>query len=134
MILNCGLESIKLRYKINQAQSLKMKESNIYIHLWQKYRPVIINMMKLATEKPQIYQLSKHEFEAIGDRTSSGYSFNLEIINGILANNIDGTAVARDLFEVLKSSKTANSIMQENYIKINLTSDFKLKIQIQTAP
>lgn len=111
-----------------------MKESNIYIHLWQKYRPVIIRMMKLATAKPQIYQLSNHEFEAIGDRISSGYSFNLEINSGILANNIEGTAVARDLFEVLKSSKTANSIMQGNYIKINLTNDFKLKVQIQPAP
>ena len=106
-----------------------MKESNIYFQLWQKYRPVIISKMKLAISEVQIYQLSKHEFEAIGDRESSGYAFNLEIMNGILVNSIDGTAVARDLFEVLKSSKTAKDLMQQHFFKINLTNDFKLKIQ-----
>lgn len=106
-----------------------MKESNIYIQLWQKYRPIIIGKMKLAIVEPQFYQLSNYEFEAIGDRTSSGYSFNLEISNGILANNIDGTAVARDLFDVLKSSATAKELMKVHYFKINLTTDFKLIIQ-----
>ena len=88
--------------------------------------------MKLALNEVQFYQLSKHEFEAIGYRESSGYAFNLEIKNGIVTNTIDGTAVARDLFEVLKSSITAKELMQVHYFKINLTSDFKLKIQTQT--
>jgi hypothetical protein len=107
-----------------------MKESSIYTQLWQKYRPVVISKMKLALEGAQEYQLSKHEFETIGERKSSGYSFNLEINRGMLANKISGTAVARDLFAVLKSSKTATELMQTNYFKINLTKDYKLKIQI----
>jgi len=78
-----------------------MKDTKIYQPLWQKYRPVIISIMKLAAE-PQEYQLSKHEFEAIGDREKAGYTFNLEIKNGIVVNNIEGTVVARDLFAVLK--------------------------------
>lgn len=106
-----------------------MTHSNIYNLLWQKYRPVIISKLKQALIESQDYQLSKHEFEAIGDRTNSGYSFNLEIKNGVLQNNIDGTAVARDLFEVLKSSETAKELMKDNYFKINLTKDFTLKIQ-----
>ena len=85
--------------------------------------------MKAAKDVPQEYQLFKHEFEAIGDRTKSGYSFNLEIKNGDLKNNIGGTAVARDLFEVLKSSETAKELMKDNYFKINLTKNFILKIQ-----
>jgi len=107
-----------------------MKESNIYIPIWQKYKPVILTNMKLALEETQDYQLAKSEFEAIGERISSGYSFNLEIRNGIINNNISGSAVARDLFEVLKNSKTAIKIMQDNFIKINLTNDFILKINV----
>lgn len=106
-----------------------MKETNIYILLWQKYRPVIISKMRSALETSQEYQLTKHEFEAIGDRTNSGYGFNLEIKNGIVQNNIEGTAVARDLYEVLKSSETAKMLMINNYFKINLTKDFILTIQ-----
>ncbi len=106
-----------------------MKDSNIYNSLWNKYKPVLTSKLKQALVEPQDYQLSKHEFEAIGDRTNSGYSFNLEIKNGVLKNNIGGTAVARYLFEVLKSSATAKELMKDNYFKINLTKDFTLKIQ-----
>jgi hypothetical protein len=106
-----------------------MKDSNIYNSLWQKYKPVIISKLKQAGIEQQEYQLSKHEFEAIGDRKNSGYAINLEIENGILKNNIDGSAVARDLFEVLKSSATAKELMKNNYFKINLTKNFKLTIQ-----
>ena len=106
-----------------------MKDANIYILLWQKYRPVIISKMKAAMVTSQEYKLTKHEFEAIGDRTNSGYGFNLEIKNGIVQNNIEGTAVARDLYEVLKSSETAKTLMVNNHFKINLTKDFTLVIQ-----
>ena len=106
-----------------------MNESNIYITLWEKYRPAILSKMKLALTEPQSYPLSKHEFEAIGDRLSSGYSFNLELRDGKLMNNIDGTAVARDLLAVLKKSKTANELMKDSYYKINFSKDFKLLIQ-----
>jgi len=106
-----------------------MKDSNIYLPLWQKYRLVIISKMIMAIESTQEYPLFKHEFEAIGERISSGYAFNLEIKNGILQNNIDGTAVARDLYEVLKGSESAKAIMKSNNFKINLTKDFKLIIQ-----
>lgn len=106
-----------------------MNDSNIYIPFWQKYRPVILSKMKAALESAQEYPMSKHEFEAIGDRTSSGYSFNLEIKNGILQNNIDGTAVARDLHAVLKSSETAKALLKNTSFKINLSKEFKLTIQ-----
>ncbi len=108
-----------------------MKESNIYIPLWEKYKPAIVGKMKLAISESQEFQLSKHEFEAIGDRSSCGYSFNLEIKNGVLANDISGTAVARDLLEVLKNSKTSKDLIQNNHVKINFSKDFILKIRIK---
>jgi hypothetical protein len=107
-----------------------MKDSNIYIPLWQKLKPIIVSKMKEALIVPQEYPLSRHEFKPYGDRIGSDYTFNLEIENGALINNIGGTAVARDLLEVLKSSKTANELLNKNHFKINLGRDFKLKIQI----
>jgi hypothetical protein len=106
-----------------------MRDANIYFPLWQKYKPIIVGKMKFATETYQEYQLSKHEFEVIGDRPLSGYTFNLEISKGIVVNDIGGTAVARDLFEILKTSETAKTLMIKNYFKINLNKDFKLIIQ-----
>jgi hypothetical protein len=107
-----------------------MSESNIYITIWQKYRPVLLNKMKLALTDPQEYQMSKHEFESIGGRVSAGYAFNLEVNKGVLANKIGGTAIARDLLQVLRTSATAKELMMHHYFKINLTKDCKLKVQI----
>lgn len=53
---------------------------------------------------------------------------NLEIKKGAVANNIEGTAVARDLFEMLKLSKTAFELLKKHDFKITLTKDFTLKI------
>lgn len=107
-----------------------MKDSNIYVPLWQKYRPILVSKMREALVSAQEYPLSKHEFETIGDRTQSGYSFNLEIKNGIVLNNIEGTAVARDLFEVLKNSKSASELLKQHNFKINLNKEFILTIQL----
>jgi hypothetical protein len=107
-----------------------MSESNIYTVIWQKYRPVLLNKMKLALTEPQEYQLSKHEFESVGGRVTAGYSFNLEVNKGVLANKIGGTAIARDLLQVLRTSNTAKELMLNHHYKINLTKDCKLKVQI----
>lgn len=107
-----------------------MAVENIYITLWQKYKPAIVGKMKSAIDQAQIYQLSKHEFEAAGQRLAAGYAFNLEIVNGNVNNNIDGSAVARDLFEVLKQSTSARELMKDAHYKIILSKEFLLKIQI----
>lgn len=104
------------------------KESDIYTGHWSKYRPAILQFMKLSLQSPQTYKLSKHEFEIIGARFKSGYLFDLEIRDGILLNNSAKTAVARDLLTVLRSSKTANELFQNNYFKISLNRSFLLTI------
>jgi hypothetical protein len=45
-------------------------------------------------------------------------------------NNIAAIAVARDLLAVLKASESGKAMIQQNYFKINLGSDYKLKIQV----
>jgi hypothetical protein len=107
-----------------------MIKTNIYLPVWKKYKPAILNMMKESTNEITEYQLSRHEFESIGDRPKAGFSFKLVIKNGKFINNIDGTAVARDLFIVLNESKTARSLFNLYCYQINLTNDFKLLIQI----
>ena len=107
-----------------------MEKVNIYVSLWEKYRPAIISHMRLALNDAQVYQLSGHEFKDLGVRVSAGFSFNLELNNGVLTNNIDKAAVARDLFIVLNKSKTASELMKDNFYKISLAKDFKLTIQV----
>jgi hypothetical protein len=54
----------------------------------------------------------------------------MEVNKGMMVNNIAAIAVARDLLAVLKASESGKAMIQQNYFKINLGSDYKLKIQV----
>jgi hypothetical protein len=104
-----------------------MKRSNIYINLWSKYLTSINSKLNFCSTK-QFIQLSKNEFESVGDRKKSGYRFNLEFVDGIKSNNIKHTAVARDLAMVLLKDSTSKRILKTGHHKINMNKDFLLSI------
>jgi hypothetical protein len=106
-----------------------MNDKNLYFPLWQKYKPAIVALIKASISQPQQYQMLKHEFEVFGNREKSNYIFNLEITNGVCVNDISGTAVARDLLEILKTSEIAKSVFSNHHIKINMGKDFKVHIK-----
>ncbi len=106
-----------------------MKETEKYIPLWTKYLPALRILFKKALESKQQLQLYKHDFEISGDRDKSGYTFNLEIKNGRVVNNIIGTAVARDLYKVLKGDERIMSFLLQNDIKLSLIKSYMLTIE-----
>jgi len=99
-------------------------ESNVYFSLWSKYRPAILQLMKASANEAQQYQLSAHEFKAVGDKTKSGYTFLLETLDGKASNNVAGSAVARDLLLVLQQSKTGTLLMGEASYQLRLDKQF----------
>lgn len=104
-------------------------ETAKYINLWKKYLPVIRIQLKNSLQRDEILQLNKIEFEAVGDRDSSGYSFNLEIQNGKVTNDISGTAVARDLYQVLNNDTILFEFSKDKKIKISMSESFLLKFR-----
>lgn len=103
-----------------------MSSSGKYIDLWTKQRTTIKNKLENALTKQSI-QLNPEEFKKVGNRAS--YSFNLEFNNGVVANNVDGTAVARDLAKVLENSTDIKEILKEGHFKINMDRRYCLWIQ-----
>jgi hypothetical protein len=107
-----------------------MSEKNLYYPLWKKYLPVLIVQMKNAVYGTKQIKMSKAEFEIHGNRTISNYFINLEIKNGKAANNISGSAVARDLFDILNSEKLCKEMFTKNNYKICMGKSFILEISI----
>jgi len=104
-----------------------MKASEKYVDLWTKNRSSIGNKLKIVSTTKQSFQLSSNDFNNAGNRMS--YSFNLEFINGIVSNNIDGSAVARDLAKVLENSLEIKKILNSGHFKIRMDKDFCLWIE-----
>jgi hypothetical protein len=104
-------------------------EERKYLQTWKKYIPVIRLHLKRSLTEDQSFKLNITDFESAGDRGKSGYTFNIALENGKVTNNISGSAVARDLFEALKSDETTKAMLQDKSIKISVGKSFLLSIK-----
>jgi hypothetical protein len=109
---------------------MEKKNKELYIELWKKLLPDIIVMLKKAADnRHQSKQLNETMFVEVGNRKKSGYGFNLVFHGTTITNNIDGSAVARDLANVLLDSPEANKILRTGKYKINMRKKYYLTIQ-----
>ena len=108
---------------------MMLAESNPYSSLWNKYRPVILQLMSAAVENgPQQYKLFAHEFKAIGQKEKTGFSFMLEASHGKALNNIKTSTVAKNLLQVLQQSKRASELMSEAPYELSMDKHFVLRV------
>ena len=113
---------------------MMLAESNPYSTLWNKYRPVILQLMSAAVENgPQQYKLFAHEFKAVGQKEKSGFSFVLEASQGRAVNNIKTSTVAKNLLQVLQQSKRASELMNEATYELSMDKQFVLHVSRKGA-
>jgi hypothetical protein len=104
-------------------------EERKYLTTWRKYIPVIRLHLKKSLTEDQSFKLNITDFESAGDRGKSGYTFSLVMDNGKVTNNISGSAVARDLYEALRTDETIKAMLQDKNIKISVGKTFVLSIK-----
>ncbi|HRI78062.1 MAG TPA: hypothetical protein PLR06_00890 [Cyclobacteriaceae bacterium] len=99
-------------------------EINLYVSLWNKYRPMILQLMSSAAQGPQQYKLFPHEFKSVGEKAKLSYAFTLEASKGKALNNVKTSAAARDLLQVLQQSKRAMQLMNDATYVLHLDKHF----------
>lgn len=104
-------------------------EQRQYLTTWKRYLPVIRLHLKKSLVEEQQFKLNITDFESAGDRGKSGYTFNIQMENGKVINNISGSAVARDLYELLKSDDAIKAMLQDKSVKISVGKSFMLSIK-----
>ena len=104
-------------------------EERKYLTTWRKYIPVIRLHLKRSLTEDQSFKLNITDFESAGDRGKSGYTFNIQMENGKVTNNISGSAVARDLYEALKGDEAIKALLQDKSVKISVGKTFMLSIK-----
>ncbi|UOE51775.1 hypothetical protein MTO98_11865 [Mucilaginibacter sp. SMC90] len=105
-----------------------MDERN-YLMTWQKYMPVIRLHLKRSLQEEQQFKLNITDFEAAGSRGKSGYTFSINMENGKVTNNISGSAVARDLYELLKADSAIKELLKDKNVKMSVGKSFVLSIK-----
>ncbi|WP_420316550.1 hypothetical protein [Ekhidna sp.] len=110
--------------------------NNLYVLLWNKYKPVLVKLMRDAAEAPQTYQFISHEFRDLNPKERGGHSFTLEAHKRRAVNNIKMSVVAQDLLEILLKSNTAATLLEEAMYEFKMDKEFKLTVtrhELETA-
>lgn len=101
--------------------------ANLYTQIWKEAFPSIIKGLALSFEKGKevVGQMPKEDFETVGNRQR--YTFTVTIDDGYAAPKA-GSAVCRDLQEVLNSSKPFRDFAAGKTITFRLDGSFILHI------
>ena len=100
-----------------------------YYQFWQKQLKDISEALHKSSPPDFKKQLKQEDFEELGKRPSSGYGFRIDFQDGQVTNNLDGSAVARDLRDAILDSAEMRTLLQDRQIIIRLGKAFILKIE-----
>lgn len=104
-----------------------------YSYLWNKYRPMVLKLMKDAADKPQQYKFQKHEFHDINPKEKGGHSFSMELSNGRPSKEVKTSMVAKSLFAVLDQSMTAIDLSQGATYEFTMDKQYNLEVSLKVA-
>ena len=102
-----------------------------YSYLWHKYRPVVLKLMKEASDGPQDYKFLKHEFHDINPKEKGGHSFELELDNGRPSKEVKTSMVAKSLYAVLGQSMTAMDLAEGAVYEFAMDKQYNLQITLK---
>jgi hypothetical protein len=105
----------------------------MYVHVWNKYLPIIKILMKKSNSGSQTLDLNRIDFERAGSGRKAGYKFTIEFVQGRVSNVISGSPLASDLAVVLLQDPASRAILANSDINISLNTKFQLSI-VNTNP
>lgn len=100
----------------------------MYVHVWNKYLPIIKILMKKSIGGDQTLDLNRIDFERAGSGRKAGYKFIIEFVQGRVANVISGSPLASDLATVLVQDPAVRAIFTKNDFNVSLNTKFQLFI------
>lgn len=104
-----------------------------YAHIWSKYRPVILSLMKSSADGVQSYQLSGHEFIDINPKKATGYTFTMQVHERKTLNDIRKSLLAPDLMAVLRLSASAMELSETAIYTFQMDKTFLLQISSESV-
>ncbi|MCM1531709.1 MAG: hypothetical protein NC048_04110 [Bacteroides sp.] len=99
--------------------------NGLYINIWNNH---LNDLLEIIRKEQGTVSLDSSRFKEVGNRQKSGYSFRLNISDGIIPKKT-GSAVARDLKKVLDESVEFQKVAQGKNIIIRLDTSFNLIVE-----
>jgi len=120
-VMDSTSKSTRTKSKVFNADNIHKYED-----IWRMSLHQITEILKGQTDGE--FEFKKEYFDQVGNRQS--YSFNIEFQNGRVANNIGGSAVARDLARIMDNHPDAKELLKDKHVKIRMDKFFTVYITI----
>ena len=104
----------------------------MYIHIWNKYLPIIKILLKKSSAGEQKLALNRIDFERAGSGRKSGYKFVINFSKGRVANVISGSPLASDLAVVINQDGILKNLLNDKDYDLILNTKFELTIKNTT--
>jgi hypothetical protein len=101
----------------------------MYVHVWNKYLPIIKILIKKSSAGNQTLDLNRADFEKAGIGRKAGYKFNIDFVNGKVTNVISGVPLASDLAAALMSDPATKAVLADAELSIQMNTKFQLLIK-----
>src|SRR5579875_1510440 len=102
----------------------------MYIHIWNKYLPVIRILLKRAINEDQSLQLNVSDFEKTGPQKKTGFNFTLQFRKGRVDNLAVLSNPAKELSAVLLQDALINEMLRCGEYNLSMNSKFVLGIHL----
>src|SRR5690606_31510775 len=104
----------------------KAIDKMMYVHVWNKYLPIIRILMKKSAGGSQTFDLNRIDFERAGTGRKAGYKFTINFVQAKVSNIISSIPLAADLALALQSDSAARDILANAEMDISLNTKFQL--------
>ncbi|MBS1563654.1 MAG: hypothetical protein JST39_04660 [Bacteroidetes bacterium] len=88
--------------------------------------------MKKSSAGEQVLDLNRIDFERAGTGRKAGYKFNIELVNGRVANVISTSPLAMDLATVLLEDAVVKELIRSNNYSVSLNTKFQVSLKNTT--
>lgn len=111
----------------------------MYTQIWNKYLPVIRILIKRTATGDQQLNLNPSDFKNAGAVRKSGYKFEVEFVNGRVANLLNLPDMGKDFANSFLLDKTLQELLTQHDFVISMNGKFQLTIHrtssnTETAP
>lgn len=102
----------------------------MFTQTWKKYLPVILILMKRASQEDQVLKVNQTDFERAAGGRKIKFSFsNVELKKARLNSQAKHSPFAKDFATVLQEDDTMRSFLLQRWFEFSMSTDFQLTIK-----
>jgi len=107
----------------------------MFSHVWKKYLPVIIILLKRSVTGEQTLSMNPSDFQRAAGGRKIKYSFaNMQLTNGRINNTVKHQPLAREFAVTLQEDEIIRKFLQHKHFEFSMNNSFQLSIKNNTPP